>query len=175
MLATVFALARFSEAFLLLRAQSVGLSLVLVPTVMFIMNVVYALAAWPAGALSDKLGRYGVLMSGFLVLVLADLVLAFGSNIVMIIIGAALWGLHMGQGLLASLVADTAPAELRGTAFGMFNLVTGVATLLASIVAGALWDLIGPVGTFVTGASFAAIALVGVPLMQQMLKGNQAT
>jgi MFS family permease len=173
-LATVFTLARFSEAFLLLRAQSVGLSLVLVPTVMLVMNVVYALAAWPAGVLSDKLGRYGVLTSGFLVLVLADLTLAFGSNIVAVIFGAALWGLHMGltQGLLASLVADTPPAELRGTAFGMFNLVTGVATLLASIVAGALWDVIGPTGTFVAGAIFAAIALVGVPLMQQLLKGN---
>jgi MFS family permease len=176
-LATVFALARFSEAFLLLRAQSVGLSLVLVPIVMLVMNVVYALAAWPAGVLSDKLGRYGVLTSGFLVLVLADLMLAFGSNIVTIVIGAALWGLHMGltQGLLASLVADTAPAELRGTAFGMFNLVTGVATLLASIVAGALWDLAGPIGTFVAGAIFAVIALAGVPLMQRMLTGNQAT
>jgi MFS family permease len=175
-LATVFTLARFSEAFLLLRAQSVGLSLVLVPIVMLVMNVLYALAAWPAGVLSDKLGRFGVLISGFLVLVLADLTLAFGSNILPIIIGAALWGLHMGltQGLLASLVADTAPAELRGTAFGMFNLVTGVATLLASIVAGALWDLVGPTGTFATGAIFAAIALVGVPLMQQMLKGNQS-
>ena len=104
-------------------------------------------------------------------LVLADLMLAFGSNITTIVIGAALWGLHMGltQGLLASLVADTAPAELRGTAFGMFNLVTGVATLLASIVAGALWDLVGPTGTFVAGAIFAAIALVGVPLIRQML------
>jgi MFS family permease len=175
-LATVFTLARFSEAFLLLRAQSVGLSLVLVPTVMLVMNVVYALAAWPAGVLSDKLGRFGVLISGFLVLVLADLTLAFGSNILPIVIGAALWGLHMGltQGLLASLVADTAPAELRGTAFGMFNLVTGVATLLAGIVAGALWDLVGPTGTFAAGAIFAAIALVGVPLMQQMLKGNQS-
>ena len=170
-LATVFALARFSEAFLLLRAQSVGLSLVLVPSVMLVMNVVYALAAWPAGVLSDRIGRYGVLISGFLVLVLADLMLAFGSNITTIVIGAALWGLHMGltQGLLASLVADTAPAELRGTAFGMFNLVTGVATLLASIVAGALWDLVGPTGTFVAGAIFAAIALVGVPLIRQML------
>ncbi len=173
-LGTVFALARFSEAFLLLRAQSVGLSLVLVPTVMLVMNVVYALAAWPAGVLSDKLDRYGVLISGFLVLVLADLVLAFGSSILTIAIGAALWGLHMGltQGLLASLVADTAPAELRGTAFGMFNLVTGVATLFASIIAGSLWDLFGPIGTFVAGAIFAAIALLGVSLMQQMRKGN---
>jgi MFS family permease len=169
-LAGVFALARFSEAFLLLRAQSVGLSLVLVPTVMLVMNVVYALAAWPAGVLSDKLGRYGVLITGFLVLVLADLTLAFGFNILAIAVGAALWGLHMGmtQGLLASLVADTAPVDLRGTAFGMFNLVTGVATLLASIIAGALWDFVGPAGTFVTGAIFATIALACVPVTRRM-------
>jgi MFS family permease len=164
-LATAFTLARFSEAFLLLRAQSVGLSLVLVPAVMLVMNVVYALAAWPAGVLSDNLGRYGVLTTGFLLLVVADLVLAFGSSITAVAIGAALWGLHMGltQGLLASLVADTAPLDLRGTAFGMFNLITGVATLLASIIAGALWDVVGPTGTFVAGATFAAIALACVP------------
>jgi MFS family permease len=169
-LATALALARFSEAFLLLRAQSVGLSLVLVPTVMLVMNVVYALAAWPAGVLSDKLGRYGVLIGGFLVLVLSDLTLAFGFDILAITIGAALWGLHMGltQGLLASLVADTAPADLRGTAFGMFNLVTGVATLLASIIAGALWDLVGPLGTFVAGATFAVAALACVPAVRRM-------
>jgi MFS family permease len=173
-LATVFALARFSEAFLLLRAQSVGLALMFVPTVLLVMNVVYALAAWPAGVLSDKLGRYGVLISGFVVLVLADLVLALGSSIFAIAIGAALWGLHMGmtQGLLASLVADTAPPELRGTAFGMFNLVTGVATLLASVIAGALWDNIGPAATFVAGASFATIALLCLPVIRQKLKGN---
>jgi len=169
-LATAFTLARFSEAFLLLRAQSVGLSLVLVPTVLLVMNVVYALAAWPAGVLSDKLGRYGVLTTGFLLLVLADLVLAFGSSIFAVAVGAALWGLHMGmtQGLLASLVADTAPADLRGTAFGMFNLVTGVATLLASIVAGALWDFIGPSGTFFAGAIFATIALACMPVTRRM-------
>ncbi|MEZ5786395.1 MAG: MFS transporter [Xanthobacteraceae bacterium] len=171
-LATAFALARFSEAFLLLRAQFVGMSLVLVPTVMLVMNVVYALAAWPAGVLSDRLGRYGVLTAGFLVLVLADLVLAFGASILAVVVGAALWGLHMGmtQGLLASLVGDTAPADLRGTAFGLFNLVTGVATLLASIIAGALWDIVGPTGTFIVGAIFAAIALLGVPAVQHVAR-----
>jgi MFS family permease len=173
-LATVFTLARFSEAFLLLRAQSVGLALMFVPSVMLVMNVVYALTAWPAGDLSDRFGRYSILISGFLVLVLADLMLAFGSSIFVIAVGAALWGLHMGmtQGLLASLVADTAPAELRGTAFGMFNLVTGVATLLASIVAGGLWDLVGPAATFIVGASFATIALLCLPLIRQRLNGN---
>jgi MFS family permease len=169
-LATAFTLARFSEAFLLLRAQSVGLSLALTPIVMLVMNVVYALAAWPAGVLSDTLGRYGVLTTGFLLLVLADLVLALGTDIFAVAAGAALWGLHMGmtQGLLASLVADTAPADLRGTAFGMFNLVTGAGLLLASIIAGALWDFVGPAGTFVAGAAFATVALACVPVTWRM-------
>jgi len=165
-LAAVFTLARFSEAFLLLRAQSVGLALALVPAVMVVMNVVYAASAWPAGVLSDRIGRYPLLACGFALLVVADLVLAFGSTIGAIGIGVALWGLHMGltQGLLASLVADGAPAELRGTAFGMFNLVTGVAALLASLIAGELWDIAGPRGTFLAGAIFTAIALAALPL-----------
>jgi MFS family permease len=168
-LATVFTLARFSEAFLLLRAQSAGVTLALVPTVMLVMNVVYALAAWPAGVLSDRMGRYGVLAAGFSVLVLADLALAFGSDFATVTVASALWGLHMGmtQGLLASLVADTAPADLRGTAFGMFNLITGAATLAASIVAGALWESIGPAGTFMAGAIFAVVALGLVPLVRR--------
>ena len=163
--ATVFALGRFSEAFLLLRAQSAGFPLPLVPTVMLVMNIVYALAAWPTGVLSDKVGRYGLLTGGFSVLIAADLVLAFGANIPAVGIGAALWGLHMGltQGLLASLVADTAPGDLRGTAFGMFNLITGAATLLASLIAGALWDVIGPTGTFLAGATFTLLALLVIP------------
>ncbi len=162
--ATAFTLARFSEAFLLLRAQSAGLTLALVPAVLVVMNVVYALAAWPAGVLSDRIGRYGLLAGGFALLLVADLVLAFGASIAAVGIGVALWGLHMGltQGLLAALVADTAPAELRGTAFGMFNLVTGLATLAASIVAGALWDSAGPAATFLAGALFTAVALLGL-------------
>ena len=159
--AAIFTLARFSEAFLLLRAQSVGLPLAIVPAVMVVMSVVYTLSAWPAGALSDQIGRYGLLTAGFAILILADLVLAFGGNVTGVMAGAALWGLHMGltQGLLAALVADTAPEELRGTAFGMFNLVSGVAMLAASVVAGALWDVAGPSGTFLAGAAFTAIAL----------------
>jgi MFS family permease len=103
---------------------------------------------------------------------LADLVLASGSSILTVVFGAALWGLHMGmtQGLLTSLIADTAPADRRGTAFGMFNLVTGIATLLASIIAGALWDFVGPTGTFFAGAAFAAIALLAVPAAQRMTR-----
>ena len=163
--AAIFTLARFSEAFLLLRAKSVGVPLVLVPTVMVVMNVVYALSAWPAGSLSDSIGRYRLLVVGFALLILADLVLAFGGSDVMVMIGVAIWGLHMGltQGLLQALVADTAPAQLRGTAFGVFNLVSGLAMLLASIIAGGLWDAIGPDGTFLAGAGFTAVALVVLP------------
>jgi MFS family permease len=166
--ASVFTLARFSEAFLLLRAQSIGLPLALVPGVMVVMNVVYALVAWPAGTLSDTLGRHGLLAAGFGLLLIADLALAFASSVVWLAVGVALWGLHMGltQGLLASLVADTSPATLRGTAFGMFNLMTGLATLVASVVAGALWDRIGPTGTFLAGAVFTAVALVGLPALR---------
>jgi MFS family permease len=167
--AAIFTLARFSEAFLLLRAQSVGLPLAIVPAVMVVMSVVYTLSAWPAGALSDQIGRYGLLTAGFAILILADLVLAFGKNVTGVMVGAALWGLHMGltQGLLAALVADTAPEELRGTAFGMFNLVSGVAMLAASVVAGALWDVAGPSGTFLAGALFTVIALAALPLVRR--------
>jgi MFS family permease len=166
--ASVFTLARFSEAFLLLRTQSIGLPLALVPGVMVVMNVVYALVAWPAGTLSDTFGRYGLLAAGFALLLFADLALAFATDVGWLAVGVALWGLHMGltQGLLASLVADTSPAPIRGTAFGLFNLLTGLATLVASIVAGALWDLIGPTGTFLAGAAFAAIALLTLPALR---------
>ena len=161
----VFTLARFSEAFLLLRAQAARLPLALVPSVMVVMNVVYALSAWPAGVLSDSIGRYRLLMLGFALLILADVVLAVNGSVAVVMLGVALWGLHMGltQGLLSAMVADTAPAELRGTAFGMFNLVGGVALLLASIVAGALWEIAGPEGTFLAGAAFTAVALAALP------------
>ncbi len=152
-LATVFTLARFSEAFLLLRAQQAGLSVALVPLVLVVMNIVYAAAAYPAGAASDRHGRRGVLLIGILLLVVADLVLAMSSGLWGVGVGVALWGLHMAftQGLFAAWVADTAPAELRGTAFGMYNLVTGVALLLASLVAGVLWDQVGSQATFAVG------------------------
>jgi MFS family permease len=163
--AAIFTLARFSEAFLLLRAQSVGIPLALVPTVMVVMNVVYAVSAWPAGALSDRIGRYGLLIAGFALLIVADLVLALGGDAVAVMIGVAIWGLHMGltQGLLSALVADTAPPQLRGTAFGVFNLVSGLAMLLASVIAGGLWQWVGPDGTFLAGAAITAIALFVLP------------
>ena len=168
-IATLFTLARFSEAFLLLRAQSVGLDVAFVPAVMVVMNLVYAAAAWPAGTLSDAIGRFGVMTAGFALLVAADLALAFAENIAWVGVGVALWGLHMGltQGLLAALVADTAPAALRGTAFGMFNLVTGLAMLAASILAGALWDLFGPRGTFLAGAGFTVVALLALGIARR--------
>jgi MFS family permease len=164
--AAIFTLARFSEAFLLLRAQSVGMPLAVVPAVMVVMNVVYTLSAWPAGALSDRIGRFGLIVAGFALLIVADLVLALGDTVVAVMIGVALWGLHMGltQGLLSALVADTAPAALRGTAFGVFNLVSGLAQLAASVIAGGLWQWVGPDGTFLAGAVFTALALIALPL-----------
>jgi len=171
--ATVFTLARFSEAFLVLRAQATGLPAMLVPAVMVVMNVVYALAAYPAGVLSDNGSRLRLLVIGLLLLVAADVVLAFAPGIAAVMAGVALWGLHMGftQGLLSTLIADTAPPELRGTAFGMFNLLTGVALLAASLVAGALWDAIGPSGTFLAGAAFALMALCGLAVIRTGMTG----
>jgi MFS family permease len=173
-LAGLFTLARFSEAFLLLRAQSVGMALAFVPVILVAMNIVYALSAWPAGALSDRVGRFGLLTGGFAILIIADLVLAFAPNVIAVVIGAALWGLHMGltQGILASLVADTAPTDLRGTAFGMFNLAAGIATIAASVIAGALWDVVGPQVTFMAGAIFTALALAVVPLLRRSVAGS---
>ena len=162
--AGVFTLARFSEAFLILRAQNVGLPIMFAPSVLVAMNVVYSLAAYPAGVISDRIGRTAVLAAGMVLLIAACLALALLPSIGGIALGVVLWGLHMGltQGLLAALVADTAPAELRGTAFGFFNLVGGLAMLAASIIAGSLWDLAGPQTTFLAGAGFALVALAGL-------------
>ena len=157
-------LARFSEAFLVLKASAVGLSNAWVPLVMVVMSLVYALASYPAGALSDRVGQVGLLVAGLVVLVVADLVLAFGGSVASMMIGVALWGLHMGltQGGLSTLVADTAPTPLRGTAFGMFNLASGLALLVGSVIAGLLWDAHGPAATFLAGAGFAVVTLLGL-------------
>jgi MFS family permease len=162
--AVVFSVARFSEAFLILRAQAAGLSLGLLPLVLVLMSVLYALAAYPAGLWSDHWNRISVLAIGFIFLLAADLVLAFTGTIAGVLFGVALWGLHMGftQGLLSTLVADTAPPELRGTAFGIFNLLGGLAVLLASVIAGALWDAVGPQGTFLFGGVLTVIALAAL-------------
>jgi MFS family permease len=164
LLGAVFTLARFSEAFLVLRAQNVGAALGLVPLVLIVMNVVYAAAAYPAGAAADRMSRWTLLLLGLAMLVLADFSLALATTPWQVFAGAALWGLHMGltQGLFSKLVADNAPAALRGTAFGLFNFVTGVALLLASVVAGLLWEIFGPSATFIAGAGFAAVAAVGI-------------
>ena len=161
--AGVLTLARFSEAFLILRAQNVGLSLALAPLILVVMNIVYALAATPAGIIADKMGRTGIVLCGIGCLIGADLVLAFASTIWAAMAGVVLWGLHMGltQGLLATMVADVAPADLRGTAFGLFNFVIGIAMLIASVLAGGLWDWYGPQATFLAGAGFAGVALLG--------------
>jgi len=163
-IAAVFTLARFSEGFLTLRGQSVGLPIMLVPAVLVVMNVAYAFAAYPVGVLSDRVGRTGLLAVGLVLLVGADIVLAFVPSIAGVAAGAVLWGLHMGftQGLLATLVADTAPAELRGTAYGYFNLLTGLAMVPASMLAGFLWDTAGPQAAFLAGAAFAALAALGL-------------
>lgn len=162
----LFALARFSEAFLVLRAQQSGMALALVPLVMGAMNLVYALSAYPFGRLSDRISHHRLLVLGLLVLIAADLLLASGDHWAVVLAGVALWGIHMGitQGLLATMVAATAPADLRGTAYGLFNLLSGVALLVASGVAGLLWDSLGAAMTFHAGAGFAAIALAGLLL-----------
>jgi MFS family permease len=175
--ATVFTLARFSEAFLILKAQAVGMPIAFVPAVLVVMNAVYALAAYPAGILSDKIDRITLLFIGLALLVAADVALGFAASILSVMLGVMLWGLHMGltQGLLATLVADAAPPELRGTAYGMFNLLGGLALLAASTIAGGLWDVVGPAGTFLAGAALAALALIGlVAVRGQLNKGRQA-
>ena len=162
----VLALARFSEAFLILRANGMGLDLALVPLVLIVMNIAYSACAYPAGVWSDRIGRQTVLMVGIGMLVLADGVLALGGNIWIVFAGTILWGLHMGftQGLLAAMVIDVVPEHLRGTALGLFNLVSGVAVLTASILAGALWDHFGPAVTFGVGAALSGISLWGFAL-----------
>ncbi|PWE49609.1 MFS transporter [Thioclava sp. NG1] len=172
--ATLFTLARFSEAFLILRANDDGIPVMLVPLVLVGMNAVYALIAYPVGALSDQVGRVGLLLVGLGLLIAADLTLALVGGIGGLAIGVLLWGMHMGftQGLLAALVAEAVPAELRGTAFGMFNLVTGVALLIASVIAGALWEFGGAQWTFLAGASFATTAVLGLLPLRSRLNGT---
>lgn len=158
----ILTLARFSEAFLLLRAQSGGLSVIAVPITLTIMNLVYAASSYPAGKAADRLDRRFLLALGVFVLLVADIVLAASSSLWMIFAGTALWGLHMGltQGLLATLIAATAAPTLRGTAFGVFNLISGGCLLLSSLIAGFLWNHYGPFATFAAGAIFSAVTLL---------------
>jgi MFS family permease len=159
----VFTLARFSEAFLLLRGENVGLKVGFVPVILVVMNIVYTLTAYPVGHLSDRIGRTGLMAMGLVVLIGSDLVLALAGNVWLVLAGASLWGLHLGltQGLLSALVADAAGPQRRGTAFGVFSLVSGVALLLASLLAGWLWESYGAPATFFAGAALAVLALAG--------------
>jgi MFS family permease len=160
----VFTLARFSEAFLVLRAPQVGIATAWVPLVMVAMSAVYAATAYPFGKLSDTMDHRKLLAAGLVVLIAADLLLAGAEGWPLLLAGVALWGVHMGmtQGLLAAMVADTAPADLRGTAYGFFNLLSGIAMLAASVIAGLLWDRLGSAFTFYAGAGFAALTLLGL-------------
>ena len=160
----VFTLARFSEAFLVLRAQHGGIPVALVPLVMVAMNLVYSSSAYPFGKLADKMSHPVLLAIGLMMLIAADVVLAAPGHWSVVLAGVGLWGLHMGmtQGLLATMVADVAPQDLRGTAFGFFNLVCGLAMLIASVLAGWLWESFGPAATFLAGAALSLIALLGL-------------
>lgn len=164
---SIFTLARFSEAFLVLRAQQMEIPLYTIPLVMVAMNLVYSLTAYPFGKLSDSMSHSKLLQWGLLVLILADIVLALSGHWSTLLIGVALWGIHMGmtQGLLAAMVAHTAPPELRGTAFGMFNLMSGLALLLASTGAGVLWETFGAASTFYAGAIICVVTLIGMRVM----------
>lgn len=160
----VLTLARFSEAFLVLRAEHAGLAVTFVPLVMVVMSMAYAVSAYPAGILADRMERRPLLVAGVLSLILADVTLALESGIVVVMIGIMLWGLHMGltQGLLATLIVSTSPPDLRGTAFGVFNFVSGLILFFASLVAGFLWDQFGSSAPFLAGACFATLALLGL-------------
>lgn len=160
--ATFFTLARFSEAFLILRGADVGLSIAWTPLVLVVMNVAYMCSAYPAGILADRLPRHRLLMVGAGVLVISNVILAAAETPALTLLGTALWGLHMGltEGIFTAMVADAAPAELRGTAFGVFNFLRGVLLLFASVIAGLLWDRVGPPATFVTAAVLATFSML---------------
>lgn len=162
--AAALTLARFSEAFLILRAQELGLALALAPLVLVVMNIVYSASAYPAGKFSDGRNRLHLIAAGLVILIIGDLVMAGSDNIYVLALGVVLWGLHMGltQGLLSALIADTTPGHLRGTGFGLFNLITGIVMLAASVIAGALWQGFGSSVTFFAGAGFAALSLTGL-------------
>jgi MFS family permease len=161
-LGALFSLARFSEAFLVLRAQDAGFSTTWVPLVMVVMAGFYMLSAYPAGKLSDRISPTGLLAFSLVLLIVADLLLARADSPVLLLVGVAFWGLHMGfsQGILAALVAETTPADLKGTAFGLFNLACGAALLVASVLAGWLWQSLGAASTFLAGAAFCVATLL---------------
>lgn len=167
---SVFTLARFSEAFLILRAQQGGISIALIPLVMVALNLVYASSAYPFGKLSDTMSHKKLLILGLIVLIAADLILAMSDHWGAVLLGVVLWGLHLGmtQGLLATMVANTSPSDLRGTAYGFFNLACGLALLIASVLAGVLWERFGASFTFYAGAMFCACTIVVVALERRL-------
>lgn len=173
LIGVAFSLARFSEAFLVLKANAEGLPLALAPLVLVMMNLVYSLGSYPAGALADHRGPYPPLVWGLACLVAADLCLALGPGLISAFVGIALWGAHMAltQGLLAKLVAEHAPDTLRGSAFGLFNLASGIAMLVASVVAGLLWDGAGAKATFLAGGGFAILTMLLLAGMQGLSTG----
>ncbi|HEX4889217.1 MAG TPA: MFS transporter [Alphaproteobacteria bacterium] len=168
LIGSALTLARFSEAFLILRAQELGLVLALAPLVLVVMNIVYSASAYPAGRFSDGRNRLHLIAAGLVALIIGDLLMANSDNLLMLALGIILWGLHMGltQGLLSALVADTTPEHLRGTGFGLFNLITGIMMLAASVIAGILWQGFGASVTFYAGAAFAALSLLGIMLLR---------
>ena len=171
-IATFFTLARFSEAFLILRGADLGLTIAWTPLVLVVMNVAYMSSAYPAGVLADRMPRHHLLMLGAAVLVLANLMLAGASDVTVVLLGVALWGLHMGltEGVFTAMIADAAPVDLRGTAFGVFNLMRGVLLLMASLIAGLMWDYSGPAATFVTAAVLAAMSMLLLMTSRSMLR-----
>jgi MFS family permease len=173
----VFTLARFSEAFLVLRAAQGGIPVALVPLVMVAMNVIYAASAYPFGKLSDSMSHTRLLALGLAMLIAADLVLATDDHWTTVLLGVALWGVHMGitQGLLARMVADVTPADLRGTAYGFFNLMSGLAMLLASVLAGLLWDRLGASFTFYAGVVFCLLAGLALAWRPAMARHDSGT
>jgi MFS family permease len=170
--AAVFSLARFSEAFLLLRGSDLGMAFAAVPLIMVVMNLVAAAVSYPAGAAMDAGRRFSLLIAGVLALLAAQAVLGWASAPAAVLVGAALWGLHLGltQGLLAAVVSLTAPGSLRGTAFGLFHVVSGIMLLAGSVLAGVLWTEVGPSATFVVGAGFAAATLAALIALRPLLR-----
>ncbi|PWU06439.1 MAG: MFS transporter [Verrucomicrobia bacterium] len=155
-------LARFSQAFLIVKAQASGLQLMWIPIIVVVMNVFYAFAGYPAGILSDTINRKFVLLIGILFLIVGDVILGFSSNLWFVFLGVILWGLHMGftEGLLAAMVTDTTRSHFRGTAYGIYNFINGIGMLIASLLAGILWDKYGSIWTFLSGGSFSVVAFI---------------
>jgi len=164
----LFTLARFSEAFLILKGIDIGLSEAMSPLTLAIFNLAYVALAYPAGILSDRMSPRSILMAGMAALIAGNVILAETGNFLGLVIGTALWGAHMAltQGIFARMIADSAPEELRATSFGAFWFVTGIATLFASLGAGWLWDRQGSSATFLTSAAIAAAALAMLSLLE---------